>query len=114
MESLGVEPFTSNDTYACPDCGNEVRVGARSCPGCGPFRPMEWEETANAEPAGPFHSITTYTDTRDVLERSHHPVVVPQIVEKKPVRFLRIFLIVLIGLTMLSAIMAALKIFAVQ
>ena len=73
---------------------------------------MEWEETA--EPAEPFHSITTYTDTRDVLERSHQPVVAPAVVEEKPVRFIRIFLIALAGLTLLSAIMAALKLFAVQ
>lgn len=26
------------DTWICPDCGAEVRVGARGCPGCGPAR----------------------------------------------------------------------------
>jgi len=26
------------DTWICPDCGAEVKVGARACPGCGPAR----------------------------------------------------------------------------
>jgi hypothetical protein len=26
------------DTWICPDCGAEVKVGARRCPGCGPAR----------------------------------------------------------------------------
>jgi hypothetical protein len=26
------------ETWICPDCGAEVKVGARACPGCGPAR----------------------------------------------------------------------------
>lgn len=109
-----MEPFTSNDTYACPDCGSEVKVGARSCPGCGPFRPIEWGEIDPAlslEPHSPFHSMTTYTDTREVLERSRCPIIESLPVEENNTRFVRIFLIILVTLTVLSGITASLKVF---
>ncbi len=116
-----MEPFTSNDTYACPDCGSEVKVGARSCPGCGPFRPTEWQDKdsgedglLSVEPHSPFHSMTTYTDTREVLERSRRPVVESLPVEEKPTRLVRIFLFILVTLTLLSGVMAALKIFLLR
>lgn len=107
-----MEPFISNDTYACPDCGSEVKVGARSCPGCGPFRPVEWEDADYSihQPTSPFHSATTYTDTREVLESSYRPKVNILPVAEKPSQFIRVFLFILIGLTILSATMAALKI----
>jgi hypothetical protein len=114
-----VEPFTSNDTYACPDCGSEVKVGARSCPGCGPFRPVEWndeEENAgrNAEAMVPFHSMTTYTDTREVLEKSRRPAVERLPHEEKRPSFGRVFLVILVTLTVLSAALAALRVFLPQ
>jgi len=110
-----VEPFTSNDTYACPDCGSEVRVGARSCPGCGPFRPVDWEENdedaaGHSRPASPFHSITTYTDTRDVLEKSRRPVFNLPHVEEKQTRLTRTLLIVLIGLVAVTVAMSAIQV----
>ncbi len=116
-----MEPFTSNDTYACPDCGSEVKVGARSCPGCGPFCPTEWQDKdsdeaglLSIEPHSPFHSMTTYTDTREVLERSRRPVVESLPVELKPTRLVRIFLFILVTLTLLSGVMAALKVFLLR
>ncbi len=105
-----MEPFTSNDTYACPDCGSEVRVGARTCPGCGPFRAVEWEENEADAPNVPLFSMTTYNDTREVLEKSQQPILeIPEISEK-PSRFARWFLVFLIALTVLAAGMAALKV----
>ncbi len=31
----------ANDSYICPECGTEVRVGADACPGCYPAKPWE-------------------------------------------------------------------------
>ena len=32
------------DWYACPFCGNEVRVGSRGCPKCTPGAGKSWEQ----------------------------------------------------------------------
>ena len=108
-----MEPFISNDTYACPDCASEVKVGARGCPVCGPFRPMDWndleDDGVHFQPKAPFHSATTYTDARDVLEKSRRPVFdLPPVLEEKR-DFPRMFLVILIVLTLLSGIAAVMK-----
>ncbi|HEY5891808.1 MAG TPA: hypothetical protein VIT91_01130 [Chthoniobacterales bacterium] len=60
-----VQPFASDDTYICPDCGSEVRVGARSCPGCGPFQPMTWSPD---DDSGPYaQSAATLADRREAI-----------------------------------------------
>lgn len=30
--------------YICPNCGSEVRVGSKRCPGCDPPKPWEQDE----------------------------------------------------------------------
>jgi hypothetical protein len=54
--------------------------------------------------------MTTYTDTREAIERSHQRPLQVVPTDGKSTRFIRIFLVILIGLTLLSAGMAALKI----
>lgn len=105
-----VEPFTSNDTYACPDCMSEVRVGARSCPECGPFRPMEAGPTSLIDPIGPFHSSTSYSDARRVLEES--PISRPpwpRPSRQATFQSVRVVIWVLIGLTLLSIAISTLQ-----
>tara|TARA_A100001037_G_scaffold189129_1_gene169317 strand:- start:552 stop:797 length:246 start_codon:yes stop_codon:yes gene_type:complete len=33
-----------DNTFACPNCGAEVRVGSPSCPGCGSDDKTGWSE----------------------------------------------------------------------
>lgn len=113
---LFVEPFTSNDTYICPDCGSEVRVGARSCPGCGPFRAMEQEGESWGEE---YPSVTNYSHSHNAPMKLMGSNMPPppaaggheQWRQLPRPKFAHVFVLILIGLTLLSASMAALRLF---
>jgi len=113
---LFVEPFTSNDTYICPDCGSEVRVGSRSCPGCGPFRAMEPEVESWG---GDYPSVTNYSHSHTAPLKLNGEDLPPKPLGKtsEPWRtlprpkFAHIFVMILIGLTLLSVAMAAARMF---
>ena len=35
----------NEDFYLCPQCGNDVKVGAKYCPTCGPAKPQPRRKT---------------------------------------------------------------------
>ena len=104
-----MQPYASNDTYICPDCGSEVRVGARRCPGCGPFRPVNQEEEENDA------ELMALIDPKRRNSLVPLPLSAYDEESGKPrmSRFTAWFLVILIALTILSAVTTLLR-FLVQ
>ncbi len=76
----------------------------------------EWQE-ADDKPVSPIHSMTTYSDNREILEQSHRSPARLPIIEDDPgviklPLYARVTAAVLIVITFLSATLATLRIFA--
>ena len=59
-----------DDSYACPNCGAEVRVGSAACPECGSDEETGWSEDTDYDGLDLPESLQEYSEFQNRKKKS--------------------------------------------